>query len=87
MIYSPNILCFLFTFVLLQISLCWSAWLAQLEVHATLYFRAVSSSPTLGVEITFKNVKTDFALLTEMYFFFFNLPINPLWLNLGITSL
>ena len=30
----------------------WGAWLAQLEEHTPLDLRVVSSSPTLGVEIT-----------------------------------
>ena len=30
----------------------WGAWLAQLEEHATLDLRVMSSSPTLDVEIT-----------------------------------
>lgn len=29
----------------------WSMWLAQLEEHATVDFRVVSSRPTLDVEI------------------------------------
>ena len=32
----------------------WGAWLAQLVERATLHLRVVSSSPTLGVEITCK---------------------------------
>ena len=30
----------------------WGAWLAQLVEYATLGLRIVSSSPTLGIEIT-----------------------------------
>ena len=31
---------------------CWGAWLVKLVEHVTLYLTVVSSSPTIGVEIT-----------------------------------
>ena len=37
----------------------WGAWLAQSVEHATLDLEVVSSSSTLGVEITFKKEEEE----------------------------
>ena len=38
----------------------WGAWLAWSEEHMTFDLRVRSSSPMLGVEITYKNLKKNF---------------------------
>lgn len=48
----------------------WNAWLAQPIEHATLDLGVMSSSPTLGVEMTLKNKSLLFFSLIR------NLPCN-----------
>ena len=49
------------------------AWVSQSVDHGILHLKVMSSSPILGVEITFKNLnkKEEFLILYEYYFLHF----------------
>lgn len=52
----------------------WGAWLAGLVEHMNLDVRVLSSSPTLGIEITYK--KSPWPMTTNNYFLLLCLLIS-----------